>query len=47
MTLFFDHLVVGARSLGEGVAWVEERVGVAMGAGDAMQFRVTDVGGSL
>ena len=28
-----DHLVVAARTLEEGVAWVEARLGVAMGAG--------------
>jgi hypothetical protein len=31
--LRFDHLVVAARTLDEGVAWIEERTGVAMGAG--------------
>jgi len=29
----FDHLVVSARTLGEGVAWIEERTGVPMGPG--------------
>jgi hypothetical protein len=33
MSISFDHLVVAARSLGEGVAWVEDRLGVAMGPG--------------
>ena len=39
MPIRFDHLVVAARALDEGVAWVESRLGVAMGAGgrhDAM-----------
>lgn len=39
MQIVFDHLVVAARRLEEGVAWVESRLGVAMGAGgrhDAM-----------
>ncbi len=29
----FDHLVIAARSLGEGAAWVEARAGVPMAAG--------------
>jgi Glyoxalase-like domain len=33
MTIHFDHLVVAARTLAEGVAWVESRVGVPVGAG--------------
>lgn len=33
MGLELDHLVVAARTLEEGVAWIEERVGVAMGPG--------------
>jgi hypothetical protein len=33
MAIRFDHVVVAARDLGEGVAWVESRLGVAMGAG--------------
>jgi hypothetical protein len=33
MNTAFDHLVVAARVLEEGVAWVEERLGVAMGPG--------------
>lgn len=33
MDIRFDHLVMAARTLEEGVAWVEERLGVAMGAG--------------
>jgi hypothetical protein len=33
MQIRFDHLVVSARTLDEGVAWVEERVGVPMGPG--------------
>lgn len=32
-TIAFDHLVMAARTLGEGVAWVEERTGVPMGPG--------------
>ena len=39
MDIRFDHLVVAARALDEGVAWVESRLGVPMGAGgkhDAM-----------
>lgn len=33
MEIRFDHLVVAARELAEGVAWVESRLGVVMGAG--------------
>jgi len=33
MEIRFDHLVVAAASLGEGVAWVESRLGVPMGPG--------------
>ena len=33
MEIRFDHLVVAARALDEGVAWVESRLGVPMGAG--------------
>lgn len=33
MEIRFDHLVVAARDLQEGVAWVESRLGVPMGAG--------------
>lgn len=33
MEIRFDHLVVAARALAEGVAWVESRLGVPMGAG--------------
>jgi hypothetical protein len=33
MEIRFDHLVVAARRLEEGVAWVESRLGVPMGAG--------------
>lgn len=33
MTIRFDHLVVAARALDEGVAWAESRLGVPMGAG--------------
>jgi hypothetical protein len=39
MAIRFDHLVVAARALDEGVAWIESRLGVPMGAGgrhDAM-----------
>ena len=39
MDIHFDHVVIAARYLEEGVAWVESRLGVAMGAGgkhDAM-----------
>lgn len=31
--IFLDHLVVAARTLDEGAAWVEARLGVAMSAG--------------
>ena len=45
-----DHLVVAARTLEEGVAWVEARLGVAMGAGGkhalmSTHNRVLDLGG--
>ncbi len=33
MRLVFDHLVVAARSLAEGVAWIEARAGSEMGPG--------------
>jgi hypothetical protein len=33
MEIRFDHLVVAARELAVGVAWVESRLGVPMGAG--------------
>ena len=33
MKIAFDHLVIAARRLEEGVAWVESRLGVPMGAG--------------
>ena len=33
MEIRFDHLVVAARNLAEGVAWVESRLGVPMGPG--------------
>lgn len=33
MPIRFDHLVVAARALDEGVAWIEARLGVPMGAG--------------
>lgn len=33
MAIHLDHLVIAARTLEEGVAWVEARVGVPMGAG--------------
>lgn len=33
MPIRFDHLVVAARALDEGAAWVESRLGVPMGAG--------------
>ena len=33
MEIRFDHLVVAARALAEGVAWVESRLGVPMGHG--------------
>ncbi|MEP7260466.1 MAG: VOC family protein [Usitatibacter sp.] len=33
MEIRFDHLVITARTLEEGVAWVERRLGVTMGAG--------------
>jgi hypothetical protein len=33
MVIHLDHLVVAARTLEEGVAWVESRLGVPMGAG--------------
>lgn len=33
MNLELDHLVVASATLGEGVAWVEERLGVTMGPG--------------
>ena len=33
MALALDHLVVAARTLEEGVAWVESRLGIAMGPG--------------
>jgi hypothetical protein len=33
MTLLFDHLVVAARTLDEGAAWVESRLGVKMSQG--------------
>ena len=33
MELELDHLVVGARTLEEGVAWVEERIGASPGPG--------------
>ena len=33
MTLTLDHLAVGCVTLEEGVAWVETRLGVALGAG--------------
>jgi hypothetical protein len=39
MDIRFDHVVLSARTLAEGVAWVESRLGVPMGAGgrhDAM-----------
>ena len=31
--IVFDHLVIGARTLDEGAAWVEERLGVPMSPG--------------
>lgn len=45
-----DHLVVAARALEEGVAWVEARLGVAMGAGGkhalmSTHNRVLNLGG--
>ena len=33
MEIRFDHLVIAAQALEEGVEWVERRLGVAMGAG--------------
>ena len=33
MELRFDHVVIAARTLGEGVNWVERRLGAAVGAG--------------
>jgi len=33
MEIRFDHLVIAARTLEEGVDWVERRLGVTMGAG--------------
>ena len=33
MEIHFDHLVIAARVLGEGVDWVERRLGVSMDAG--------------
>jgi hypothetical protein len=33
MEIRFDHLVIAARALAEGVEWVERRLGVTMGAG--------------
>lgn len=33
MSIHFDHIVIAARTLDEGVAWVESRLGVAMGGG--------------
>ena len=33
MELRFDHVVIAARALEEGVAWLERRVGVTLGAG--------------
>lgn len=33
MELRFDHVVIAARTLGEGVNWVERRLGVPVGAG--------------
>lgn len=35
MEIRFDHLVVAARALQEGVDWVESRLGVPLGAGGA------------
>lgn len=35
MTLRFDHLAIGAKTLAEGVAWVERVLGVTMGPGGA------------
>ena len=33
MQIALDHLVVAARTLDEGAAWVEARLGVPMGPG--------------
>jgi len=41
MQIRFDHLVVGAASLGEGVAWVESRLGLPMGPGGNHDFMGT------
>jgi hypothetical protein len=45
-----DHLVVAARALEDGVAWVEARLGVTMGAGGkhalmSTHNRVLNLGG--